>query len=70
MNNVGKTDRVVRLILATVLAVAWALGAVQSWLGVVFLLVAAVLLLTAVIGMCPLYSLFGINTTRTPKRDT
>lgn len=69
MNNVGKTDRVVRLILATLLAVLWAMGAVQGWLGIVFLVVAAILLLTAVVGTCPLYSLFGISTVQKPKRE-
>jgi hypothetical protein len=62
MNNVGKIDRVFRLILATFIAVLWALGAVQGWLGIVLLVVAAILLLTALFGTCPLYSLLGITT--------
>lgn len=69
MGNVGKTDRIIRLVLAIVLAVLWAFGVVQGWLGIVFLVVAAVLLLTAVISTCPLYSLFGINTALKPKRE-
>ncbi len=69
MNNMGKTDRVIRLILATLLAVLWAVGTVQSWLGIVLLVVAAVLLLTALVGTCPLYSLLGIRTTKKSKQE-
>jgi Protein of unknown function (DUF2892) len=69
MNNVGKIDRVVRLILATVIAVLWVLGAVQGWLGIVLAVVAALLLFTALFGTCPLYSLFGITTSPVKKNS-
>jgi hypothetical protein len=35
-----------------------------SVLGIVLLAVAAIMALTAVVGMCPLYSVFGISTQR------
>jgi Protein of unknown function (DUF2892) len=69
MNNVGKIDRVIRLILATVIAVLWALGTVQGWLGIILLVVAAILLLTALFGTCPLYSLLGISTSPVKKNS-
>ena len=69
MNNVGKMDRVLRLILATVMAVLWALGMVQGWLGITLLVVAAILLLTALFGTCPLYSLLGITTNPVKKNS-
>jgi fatty acid desaturase len=61
MNNVGKTDRIIRLVVAVVLAALWGFGIVQGWLGIVLLVVAGVLLLTALFGTCPLYSLLGIS---------
>lgn len=54
--NVGSADRVVRVVLG--LAIIAAGFAFQSWLGAIGL----VLLLTAVVGTCPLYLLFGIST--------
>lgn len=56
--NVGKTDKVVRLILAIVI---FALGILyQSWWGLLGILP----LLTVVFGWCPPYGLFGINTNK------
>ncbi|HPF73921.1 MAG: DUF2892 domain-containing protein [Lysobacteraceae bacterium] len=54
--NVGKLDRVARVIVGAGL-VAWAAtsGPVWAWIGVIPLA-------TGAIGMCPLYSLVGINT--------
>lgn len=56
--NIGKVDKVVRLVLAMAIAV---LGIVfKSWLG----LIAIVPLATALVGTCPLYLPFGISTRR------
>jgi len=60
--NVGMADRVIRFILGAVL-VALALGLLPistpynylGWIGVVPLL-------TATVGLCPLYSLLGVST--------
>ena len=60
--NVGTTDRVIRVVLAVVAAiVGFAVGA-GSVLGIILLVVAAVLLVTAAVGFCPLYPLLGLNT--------
>lgn len=54
--NVGKIDKSVRLIIGVVIA---ALGFYyQSWWG----LVAIIPILTAILGFCPLYIPFKINT--------
>ncbi|NWF68380.1 MAG: DUF2892 domain-containing protein [Chloroflexi bacterium] len=55
-NNVGNVDRVVRIVLG--LAIIAAGFYFQSWLG----LLAIIPLGTALLGTCPLYSLFGIST--------
>jgi hypothetical protein len=56
--NIGKVDKVVRLVLAVAIAV---LGIVfKSWLG----LIAIVPLATALVGTCPLYLPFGLSTRR------
>jgi len=54
--NMGKTDRILRMILSIIIA---GVGYYyKSWWG----LLAFVPLLTAFTGFCPLYRLFGINT--------
>ena len=59
--NMGKTDRIARIIIGLVLI---ALGiAFRSWWG----LAGAVPLVTAAIGWCPLYVPFRISTRRSEK---
>jgi hypothetical protein len=58
LRNIGSTDRTVRIIAGLVIIVAG--FAFRSWWGLVGLLP----LLTAVIGWCPLYLPFRINTNR------
>lgn len=58
--NVGQTDRVIRLIVGAVLLVGFfALSSTLAW---VSLILGVVLLATAAMSSCGLYSLFGINT--------
>ncbi len=57
--NVGSIDRVVRVVLGlALLSTFFLLAGPLRWLA----LVGVVLLLTAVFGLCPLYSVLGINT--------
>lgn len=57
--NVGTVDRVVRLTVAALLfAVFFYVPGPLHWLG----LVGIVPLVTALIGWCPIYTLFGIST--------
>lgn len=62
--NEGTIDRIARVVIAVVAAiVAIAAGGA---LGVVLWIVAAVMLVTAAVGFCPLYRLIGVNTCRVP----
>lgn len=61
-NNLGTVDRIIRLILATVLAYFGLLIYSGSALGIGLTIAAVVLVMTALAGSCLLYGLFGINT--------
>lgn len=64
--NVGTPDRIVRLLVAAVaIFIAFKVG-VGSLGGIIALLVAVIMAVTAAIGFCPLYKVFGMNTC--PKR--
>jgi len=54
--NVGKTDRIIRIVLGIIIIAAGLYY--QSWWG----LIGAVPLLTAALGWCPAYLPFGIST--------
>ncbi len=68
-NNMGNTDRTIRLLVAAVIAILYFTNIVTGTLGYVLLAVAAIFLLTSFVGSCPLYSLFGINTCSVKKAD-
>lgn len=60
--NMGTADRVMRVILAAVMAILYFTDTVTGTLGLVLLALAAVFLLTSFIRFCPLYTPFGIST--------
>ncbi len=64
-HNVGSTDRIIRIVLGVALIVAFFMFPDASWRW--FLLIGIVPLATALMGSCPLYSIFGMNTCKTDK---
>ncbi len=63
--NVGTTDKIARIVLGVVAAVVAFMVGAGSVVGVVLLVVAAILVVTAVTGFCPLYRVLGLSTDRT-----
>jgi hypothetical protein len=64
--NVGSIDRVVRVVLGlALLSTFFLLEGPLRWLA----LAGLVLLLTAAFGLCPLYSVLGINTCPTAHKS-
>ena len=60
--NVGNIDRIVRAVLAIILAVLYFSGMVTGTLGIILLVLAGVLLLTSLISFCPLYAPYKFST--------
>jgi hypothetical protein len=60
--NVGTIDKVIRISMAIVFAVLYFTGTVTGTLGIILLVLGGVLLLTSLMGTCPLYSMVGIST--------
>jgi K+-transporting ATPase A subunit len=60
--NVGSTDRIVRIVLAVVLAALALTGTVGGALAIVFYVLAAVFVATALVSFCPLYLPFKLST--------
>jgi hypothetical protein len=59
--NIGKTDMIVRLVLAAVLVVLYFIG-VGKLLGLIFIIIAIILALTAVSRTCPIWYIFRTDT--------
>jgi len=60
--NMGNTDRIVRIVLATIVAVLYFTHIITGTLGIVLLAVAGVFVLTSLVSFCPLYILIGVKT--------
>ena len=60
--NMGSTDRVIRSIIAVIIAILYFTETVTGTLGIVLLVFAGVFVLTSFISFCPLYTPFGIST--------
>ena len=60
--NMGTIDRVVRTLVALAIAAAIFMGYIEGTVAIILGVLAAVFLLTSVIGVCPLYLPFKLST--------
>lgn len=60
--NMGTTDRIIRILIAVVIALLYFTNSITGTLGVILLILAGVFVLTSIVSFCPLYLPFGINT--------
>ncbi|HCM59061.1 MAG TPA: DUF2892 domain-containing protein [Bacteroidales bacterium] len=59
--NIGKTDMIVRLILAAIFVILYFIG-VGKLLGLILIILAIILVLTALTRICPLWYIFRTDT--------
>lgn len=60
--NMGNLDRIVRLLLAIVIAVLYFTNILSGTIAIILVIFAVVFISTSFISYCPLYSPFGIST--------
>lgn len=68
--NIGNTDKLVRLILALVIAVLYFTNVIEGTLAVVLGIVALVLVLTSLINFCGIYAIFGCSTCKSKPSES
>lgn len=61
--NMGKVDRIIRVLAAVLFLVLYFTKAVTGTLGIVLIVLALIFLVTSFVSFCPLYKPFGIKTT-------
>ena len=66
--NMGATDKLIRALVAAVISVLYYMGIISGTIGIIALVAGGIFLLTSVMSICPLYSIFGINTCKLPKK--
>ena len=65
--NMGTADRIIRVLIAAVIAVLYFMKMIPGTLGIVLLVLAGIFVLTSLVSFCPLYAPFGIKTCKAPK---
>lgn len=68
--NMGNADRIIRVILAAIIATLYFTEILTGTLGIVLLVLSVVFVLTSLVGFCPLYAPFGLSTCAVEKDQT
>ena len=58
----GTTDKVIRILVAVIILVLYFTNVITGTLAVILLILAGVFVVTSLLGLCPLYLPFGLNT--------
>jgi hypothetical protein len=59
--NMGSADRIIRVIIAAVVALLYFTNVLSGTLGIVLMVLAGVFVLTSLVSFCPLYAPFGLS---------
>jgi hypothetical protein len=65
--NMGATDKVIRILIAIVIAYLFYTNVITGVLAVILLVFAGIFVLTSFVSFCPIYTVFGIQTC--PKKE-
>ncbi len=64
VKNMGLVDRLLRIVVAMVIAYLYISGTIGGWLALVLGVIAVVFVVTSAMGFCPAYLPFKIRTCR------
>jgi hypothetical protein len=62
--NMGTVDKVIRILVAVIVVVLYFTHVISGTLAIILLILAAVFVVTSLLGICPLYLPFGLSTTK------
>jgi uncharacterized membrane protein len=62
--NMGTIDKVIRILIAVVIAILFFTHVITGILGIVLIALAAIFVLTSIMSFCPLYLPFGLSTNK------
>lgn len=60
-HNISTADRIIRVIIAVIIAILYLNNAIPTSWGITFLMISFVFALTSLVNFCPLYTLLGIK---------
>jgi fatty acid desaturase len=59
--NMGTADRIIRIVVAAIVAFLYFTGTISGTLGIILMILAGVFVLTSLVSFCPIYAPFGIS---------
>lgn len=59
--NIGTNDRIIRLLMASLITILYFTNAIPAALTVATFVIAGSFVLTALVSICPIYAMFGID---------
>ncbi len=65
--NMGTIDKVIRILVAVVVVVLYFTHMIAGTLAIILLALAAIFVITSLLGFCPLYLPFGLSTRKNEK---
>jgi hypothetical protein len=65
--NIGTIDKVIRILIAVVVVALYFSNVISGTLAIILLALSAILVVTSLIGFCPLYWPFGLSSTKKEK---
>jgi hypothetical protein len=63
--NMGGSDRIIRIVVALVIAILYFTGTITGTFANVLLALATIFVITSFVSFCPLYTLVGLSTCKT-----
>ncbi len=67
--NVGKTDMIVRLVLAAVLLLSYFIFNIKDLAGIIVIILAIILVVTGLTRVCPIWYIFRFDTLEKEKKE-
>ena len=65
--NIGSTDKIIRIILAALIAVLYLTHVISGTFAIVLLVFGIILVATSLFSFCALYAIFGMSTCKVKK---
>ena len=60
--NVGTVDKVIRLLVAVTVVILYFTNVISGTLGIILLVLSAVLVVTSIVSICPIWLALGLST--------
>jgi len=67
--NMGSADRIIRLVIALVIATLYFMEIISGTVAIVLGVLAVIFFLTSLVSTCPLYMPFGLSTCKVEEAD-